>query len=252
MEALNVRVISPDIEAQTTTAKRVSSTVCGLLSIVIWFGVLYSSPAAAAVGDRAWSVSQRWDIFWASVWPATLTPDQERTTNDYVTAVENKYYGTDGYTMVGQSYEDGSWLTLAIPASASPTTVALTFGWVDPATEEPVIGGPAIAGVNYYAYVGTATTPLTTNLNDTTNWSLVGESTVSSSGFLYDYTFPTAEQIIVAEPFDNSGNAITLGGIDGYNAALDDESIVVTPEPSTLALLGLGGLAMLRRRRCSK
>ena len=36
---------------------------------------------------------------------------------------------------------------------------------------------------------------------------------------------------------------------DSVNAYIDDFSIVLSPEPASLALLGLGGLAMLKRRR---
>ena len=36
---------------------------------------------------------------------------------------------------------------------------------------------------------------------------------------------------------------------DSVNAYLDDVSVVLSPEPASLALLGLGGLAMLKRRR---
>ncbi len=147
--------------------------------------------------------------------------------------------------MVGQSEEDGSWLTDLIPGSASPTTVALTFGWADPATGAPVSGGPAIGSVKYYAFVGTASTPISLDLNDPTVWSLVGTSAASSSDYLYEYTFPTSEQIIVAEPFDGSGDPILLGGVDGYNAALDDEMIVVTPEPATIIVWPLLGLVSL-------
>jgi hypothetical protein len=251
MGATKVRVISREIETRSTTQKWVSAFVSRLLGIVILCGVLLSLSASAQTAhDRAWSLSQEWNTYWMSTglfhpWG----PGQEKEVNDYVTWAENKYYNQLGYSTVGQLYENGSMLTDVIPPYPSTSTVPITFGWADPNTGELVAGGPAISSVDYYAYVGTESTPFSTDLNDLANWSLVGQSTDSSGNFLFDYTFPTSEQIIVSVPLDSSGDAISLGGPDGYNAALDDELIVVnTPEPTSLTLFGIGALSLLASR----
>ncbi len=44
------------------------------------------------------------------------------------------------------------------------------------------------------------------------------------------------------EVFDNDK-------IDGTGPLYDNVSIVVIPEPATMTLIGLGGLALIRRRR---
>jgi hypothetical protein len=58
--------------------------------------------------------------------------------------------------------------------------------------------------------------------------------------------------------YDNSGGFYTtgnilVGGMDVFNSANGNngviiDNVVVTPEPASMALLAMGGLAMLRRR----
>lgn len=62
----------------------------------------------------------------------------------------------------------------------------------------------------------------------------------------------------VMDSYDNSGGFYTtgnilVGGMDVFNSANGNngviiDNVVVTPEPASLALLAMGGLAMLRRR----
>lgn len=62
----------------------------------------------------------------------------------------------------------------------------------------------------------------------------------------------------VMDTYDNSGGFYTtgnilVGGMDVFNSSNGNngvivDNVVVTPEPASLALLALGGLAMLRRR----
>ncbi|MEM9913844.1 MAG: PEP-CTERM sorting domain-containing protein [Planctomycetota bacterium] len=68
---------------------------------------------------------------------------------------------------------------------------------------------------------------------------------------------------VTVDTFDNTagtfdGGSILIGLNDAFNSAagpglftvIDNVAVTVIPEPASLALLGLGGLAMLGRRRC--
>lgn len=65
------------------------------------------------------------------------------------------------------------------------------------------------------------------------------------------YTGPTTGLIGIglADPFPSANNSGSLGDGSGTNMIIDNLVVAVIPEPASLSLLGLGGLAMLRRRR---
>jgi hypothetical protein len=52
---------------------------------------------------------------------------------------------------------------------------------------------------------------------------------------------------LIDGPISGEFHAVT-GLPDGWNLSYDATGVTVTPEPATLGLLGLGGLALLRRR----
>jgi hypothetical protein len=53
----------------------------------------------------------------------------------------------------------------------------------------------------------------------------------------------------VASPADYNANTGGVAALDGYGVFFDNLTLAVIPEPASLSLLALGGLAMPRRRR---
>ncbi|MBI9018392.1 MAG: PEP-CTERM sorting domain-containing protein [Phycisphaerae bacterium] len=72
------------------------------------------------------------------------------------------------------------------------------------------------------------------------------------AGDLFEMTFEATEEGIFtfaafADPV--AATSATLGGVAYPVEQLPTASVTVVPEPMTMSLLGLGGLAMIRRRR---
>ena len=114
---------------------------------------------------------------------------------------------------------------------------------VDPATDLPTTG-PPIASVEYLV-----------NLDpDNDIFSILGASMDASSHFSLSFTVVPFEPFIKSIPFDSSGNAIVITGVDGQNVAVGVAVVLEpVPEPSTIALVGSGGaiifgFAWCRRR----
>ena len=131
--------------------------------------------------------------------------------------------------------------------------------------------------------------PIPANITDTPNLGLIVNSFRNNTGttvndlWIYGYVFPGNPPVNPMEPGPgteytftaigpggsyapgNGGNGFQILSQSAYVAEgqFDPSKIIVygywtfngipqTPEPATLVLLGLGGLAILRRRRCSK
>jgi hypothetical protein len=86
------------------------------------------------------------------------------------------------------------------------------------------------------------------------DWTVTG----SSSGLLGSGTFNTPDGLVVTHGIDFAGNGseiltLTLLQTSGEDAYLAMDNLIfseaVIPEPTTLALLGLGGIALFRRKR---
>ncbi|MEM6506446.1 MAG: PEP-CTERM sorting domain-containing protein, partial [Planctomycetota bacterium] len=59
---------------------------------------------------------------------------------------------------------------------------------------------------------------------------------------VFSAVVPTAGEIVIDWEETGSGGQFAQGPFNGFQ-------LVAVPEPSSLALLGIGGLAMLQRRR---
>lgn len=152
--------------------------------------------------------------------------------------------------------------------------LALVFGMTSAASAALSLGGATEVGVGETAIV-------TVSSDDTAGWfgyigydagvtGMVATSNAGSDSYVtpdpYGYTgYFEIQAADMSDPFDSVQPGVqfeisVLGGvlgevytIDRWNAAWDTvlESVQVTvvPEPMTIALLGLGSLFLLRRRK---
>jgi len=140
---------------------------------------------------------------------------------------------------VGEAFIDGLSSTAFSPLGAM---VNLTFQFVDPATDLPTTG-PPIASVEYLV-----------NLDpDNDLFSILGASMDASSHFSLSFTVVPFEPFIKSIPFDSSGNAIVITGVDGQNVAVGVAVVLEpVPEPSTIALVGSGGAIIFSFAWCPR
>ncbi len=138
--------------------------------------------------------------------------------------------------------------------------------WQNPSDETLAVslsGGPDFAGVIHALPTGTIL-DLVIARTDASNGDsvhlLYSETVVKTASEGEDQSFPlTGLDIdnLVLDPGDDIiFTARSRTRITGYAWAsaglVDDVNITVVPEPATLSMLALGGLAMLRRRRASR
>jgi hypothetical protein len=137
-----------------------------------------------------------------------------------------------GVSAVGATFIDGLYPS----APRNPgTLVNLTFEFLDPATGEPT-SGPAVASVQYFA-----------NLDpDSDDYVFLGASLDAGSDFSLPFLVIPFEPMIKSIPFDPSGAPITIVGLEGQNVALGLGTALQFPEPSGMALLALGVVALGR------
>jgi hypothetical protein len=110
---------------------------------------------------------------------------------------------------IGQDFLDGMTPTEILAAGAVST---LTFQFIDPATGVPTIG-PSVGSVLYEA----SPTPAIAG-----TFAPLGSSHDATNNFPLAFTVTSAEEDIVAIPFDLSGAPIVITGVDGFNVAEGD------------------------------
>jgi hypothetical protein len=105
----------------------------------------------------------------------------------------------------------------------------------------------SLANDNYNAY-----SVVFENVTQGSTSAVLGSGTFDSRGQVGDYDDIDIDAIGITLGASETGYFnITFSGATGRNSSshIDNFAVTVVPEPSTAALLGLGGLALLRRRR---
>ena len=147
--------------------------------------------------------------------------------------INNVASDTLGNTSDTTIYEDGTLANNRNGASGNPTSLTLTFSGLDDTLAYDLIGG--LARADTQNSIG----------NWTSEWSADGQS-ASSNGF-------SSGAYVSLTGLSSSGGTlvVTVDGDTQYSGISQLELTAVTPipEPSSTALLGLGGLALIMRRR---
>lgn len=135
---------------------------------------------------------------------------------------------TNSYGATTDTYGGGNYFSLKLNASTTPQTIHLIFA------------GEAIQGY------GNTNPNLTVNGSPvTSNWTIVdiGGPGINLAGMQfheYDFTLSTDQPAgeVATVNLSQSGALAAMGFVAGF----------ATPEPATMGLLALGGMALLRRR----
>ena len=149
-----------------------------------------------------------------------------------------------GLVSVGQVAKSGFYPVAEYTLADLGTTEVLTYFFIDPATGESTTSAFEVSAVRYEALLE----PPTLNKDELTedlirqNLTLLGTSTDTANDFAFNFTLQGFEPMILGFPLDAMGAKITGEGTAGFASN-------VIPEPTTICLLGFGGLALKRRRR---
>ncbi|MBK1831423.1 PEP-CTERM sorting domain-containing protein [Verrucomicrobiaceae bacterium R5-34] len=143
----------------------------------------------------------------------------------------NYVAGNGGNTTDATIYADGIIANTSNGASGNPTSLTLTFNNLDDSLAYDLVVGSTRAD--------TQANPQ----NFEVNWT-AGGNTVLSSGIAPD-------GYVSFNGLKSTGGelVITVDGTNQYSPIAQLELTAVVPEPSSAALLGLGGLALILRRR---
>ncbi len=173
--------------------------------------------------------------------------------------ITSQSYTVNGLTLDGDAIDDSITITFNITGSAD---ISYDIHATIPAAHEYDISGGTfnVAGESITfgtiaLTAGTTSDGSTLQLNSAT-WDAVsyrrwhGDDISSIAGSTTNITNNTAQEVALDDTSFTTAWVTGTGSwnIDDYGFTLDVTSIPV-PEPSSVALLGLGGLALVSRRR---
>jgi hypothetical protein len=134
--------------------------------------------------------------------------------------------GDDLRVIVGRAMLNGQSPVAHLSEGA---TGELTFQFIDPGTGSPV-AGPEVGFVLYRVNLDPDLPDLFTQ---------VGFATDSAENFSLPFVVTGFEPLILATPFDRSGNPVFIPGAGGSNVAVGSVVDIPIPEPSMLLLFSL-------------
>lgn len=192
--------------------------------------------------------------------PVGVTATSERGVGDLergaIHTIDSSGLATPGNLIVGNSHDSGNayvvWLSMPnviasthitwdLGASYSNTLVTGFHLW------NYNEGGPYwVRGIKYATILVSDDPTFTAGVTTITAWSSGAGLTAAPSGVPYygeDYTLPTP----AAGRYVRFDDLTNWGDTDQY-VGLSEIRFVVVPEPSSVALLGVGGLLLWRQR----
>jgi hypothetical protein len=165
-----------------------------------------------------------------TVGPATFILRDRVTKNGDGTYNFNHFFqltantlATNGYFVKIVSFAESSFAGFSTSVDWDPTTLN---GTISPAFADRSASGDIVIFRDY--------TPATMNINDQTYYS-----TTQTDALAYDLVGTCSINIQMMLPTGAPGDVFS-GSVDTY---------APTPEPATIAILGLGAVALLRKRR---